>query len=142
MLDTEIWDHYLALLFEKNLVIVYDLKHSCASERDGAGEGNRSTSLGKSSKATKKKAGAAKDGEKTVTGVIQFEKPIFKATFADATDSVSQLFFVKDFQRSDDDGHSDSAGSEGHDQEDGTSSEDSEESASQAAADAARDGQK
>lgn len=129
MLDTEIWDHYLALLFEKNLVIVYDLKHSCASERDIVGNGNRSASLGKSSKAAKKKAVAAKDGDKMVAGVIQFEKPIFKATFADATDSVSQLFFVKDFQRPDDDGHSDSAGSDGHNQEDrGTSSEDSDES--------------
>lgn len=89
LLDTEIWDHYLALLFEKNLVIVYDLKHSSASERDGGGEGHGLAGLGKSSKAAKKKALAAKDGDKTVAGVIQFEKPIFKATFADATDSIS-----------------------------------------------------
>ena len=112
------------------MVIVYDLKHSSTSERDNPDEGHRLGSQGKSSKTAKKKAVIAKDGDKTATGLIHFEKPIFKATFADATDSISQLFFVKDFQRSDDEGNSDSAGSDAPNQNDGgTSSEDSDESA-------------
>lgn len=31
--------------------------------------------------------------------LIQFEKPVFRAKFADATDSISQLFFIKDFYK-------------------------------------------
>ena len=32
---------------------------------------------------------------------VQFEKPIFKAYFADATESISQIFFIKDFSKVD-----------------------------------------
>ena len=92
-MDTEIWDHYLALLFEKNIVLVYDLKHIRASKREG-------------------------------TDCIQFNKPIFKATFPDATDQITQLFFVKDFQRSADDDMLDS--DEGRSRNKGYSSDDSE----------------
>ena len=70
-MDTEIWDHYLALLFEKNLVVVYDLKRSKVAK----GESSAATANG-----------------------IQFNRPVFKAHFADATDHITQLFFIKDFQ--------------------------------------------
>lgn len=69
MVDIEIWSSYIALLFEKNLVVVFDLKHSASAKSEG-------------------------------NEIAQFQKPIFKATFADATDQISQLFFISDFHNS------------------------------------------
>ena len=109
-MDTEIWDHYLALLFEKNLVVVYDLKRSKAAK-------------GESSAAT--------------ANSIQFNRPVFKAQFADATDHITQLFFIKDFQRSVDfDDASDS--DESQSKKRGYSSDDSEDAQYQASSKSAR----
>ena len=75
-MDIEIWDTYLALLFEKNLIIIYDLAKSQSEKTN--------------ERSKKKPLEQPKENS-------YFDKPVFRAKFEDATESISQLFFIKDF---------------------------------------------
>ena len=70
ILDVEIWDKYLAVLTEKNTVQVFNVARGSF--------------------------GASEAESKSEEAVL---RPIFKAQFKDATDQISQIFFVPDFMR-------------------------------------------
>lgn len=77
------------MLFEKNLIVVYDLKH-------GPSRAGHAKNQGKNFKDGSKQSAKMKKCQ-LIRDLYKFEKPIFKAKFTDATETISQIFFIKDF---------------------------------------------
>lgn len=75
ILDYEIRKQYVFVLFEKNLIMAFDLRYSALGSN---AEGKPAAQL-------------------TVEELVRFDRPVFQATFSDAQEQISQLYFVSDF---------------------------------------------
>jgi hypothetical protein len=62
------------LLFDKNLILAFDLKYS-GLQRDPQSSNKNPNQM-------------------SVEELVQFDRPIFSATFNDADDTVSRIFFI------------------------------------------------
>lgn len=69
ILDVEISGDYVFVLFEKNLVMGFDLRYSALPKQGDSDQG------------TKRAA-----SQMSVEELVHFDRPVFKATFADATE--------------------------------------------------------
>ena len=64
MMDFEVRGNYLMVLLEKNAILVFDLRYSAIK---GSPDGKHPSKL-------------------SVEDLVNFDRPVFKAIFADATD--------------------------------------------------------